>query len=81
MQLDEFHIGLLGTFLAVGIGVGSLAAGRLSGDHIELGLVPLGSVAMGVCLGLVALSAPSYPLTGTSRWSCSAFPPACSPCR
>ena len=30
LQLDEFHIGLLGTFLAIGIGVGSLAAGRLS---------------------------------------------------
>ena len=66
LQLDEFHIGLLGTFLAVGIGVGSLAAGRLSGDHIELGLVPLGSIAMGVCLGLVALSAPSYSLTAAS---------------
>src|SRR5690349_15075238 len=63
LQLDEFHIGLLGTFLALGIGAGSLAAGRLSGDHIELGLVPLGSVAMGVSLGLVALSAPSYPHT------------------
>ncbi len=63
LQLDEFHIGLLGTFLAIGIGAGSLAAGRLSGDHIELGLVPLGSVAMGVCLGLVALAAPSYPLS------------------
>src|SRR5882724_2100906 len=66
LQLDEFHIGLLGTFLAVGIGAGSLAAGRLSGDHIELGLVPLGSIAMGVCLGLVALSAPSYPYTCAS---------------
>jgi len=63
LQLDEFHIGLLGTFLAVGIGVGSLAAGRLSGDHIELGLVPLGSVAMGIFLGLVALAAPSYAYT------------------
>src|SRR5918996_503072 len=66
LQLDEFHIGLLGTFLAIGIGLGSLAAGRLSGDHIELGLVPLGSVAIGVCLGLVALSAPSYPWTAVS---------------
>lgn len=63
LQLDEFHIGLLGTFLAIGIGAGSLAAGRLSGDHIELGLVPLGSIAMGVCLGWVALSAPSFPHT------------------
>jgi acyl-[acyl-carrier-protein]-phospholipid O-acyltransferase/long-chain-fatty-acid--[acyl-carrier-protein] ligase len=60
LQLDEFHIGLLATFLAVGIGLGSLAAGRLSGDHIELGLVPLGSILMGFCLALVAWSAPSY---------------------
>ena len=60
LHLDEFHIGLLGTFLALGIGVGSLAAGRLSGDHIELGLVPLGSVLMGLCLALVTWSAPSH---------------------
>jgi acyl-[acyl-carrier-protein]-phospholipid O-acyltransferase/long-chain-fatty-acid--[acyl-carrier-protein] ligase len=63
LRLDEFHIGLLGTFLAIGIGFGSLAAGRLSGDHVELGLVPLGSIAMGVCLALVAWAAPSYPHT------------------
>src|SRR5262245_1615514 len=61
LALDEFHIGLLGTYLAIGIGLGSLAAGRLSGDHIELGLVPLGSILMGLCLTLVAWSAPSYP--------------------
>ena len=66
LQLDEFHIGLLGTFLATGIGVGSLAAGRLSGDHVELGLVPLGSAAIGVFLGLVALSAPSYAHTAAA---------------
>src|SRR6266542_6245202 len=66
LALTDAHVTLLGTFLAIGIGLGSLAAGRLSGDHIELGLVPLGSIAMGVCLGLVALSAPSYPLTAIS---------------
>jgi len=60
LQLDDFQIGLLGTFLAIGIGTGSLAAGRLSGDKIELGLVPLGSIAMGICLLLVSFSAPSY---------------------
>jgi acyl-[acyl-carrier-protein]-phospholipid O-acyltransferase/long-chain-fatty-acid--[acyl-carrier-protein] ligase len=63
LQLDEFHIGLLGTFLALGIGAGSLTAGRLSGDHIELGLVPLGSVAMGIGLAAVALSSQSYVFT------------------
>jgi acyl-[acyl-carrier-protein]-phospholipid O-acyltransferase/long-chain-fatty-acid--[acyl-carrier-protein] ligase len=66
LGLDEFHIGLLGTFLAIGIGFGSLAAGKLSGDHIELGLVPLGSVTMGLCLALVAWSAPSYAYTAVA---------------
>ena len=66
LHLDEFHIGLLGTFLAIGIGIGSLAAGKLSGDHVELGLVPLGSVAMGLCLAIVAWSAPSYPYTAAA---------------
>jgi len=66
LHLEEFHIGLLGTFLALGIGAGSLTAGRLSGDHIELGLVPVGSVAMAICLGLVALSSHSYELTCAS---------------
>jgi acyl-[acyl-carrier-protein]-phospholipid O-acyltransferase / long-chain-fatty-acid--[acyl-carrier-protein] ligase len=66
LQLDEFHIGLLGTYLALGIGIGSLAAGRLSGDHIELGLVPIGSIAIGFSLGLVALSGSSYASAGIS---------------
>jgi acyl-[acyl-carrier-protein]-phospholipid O-acyltransferase/long-chain-fatty-acid--[acyl-carrier-protein] ligase len=48
LQLGEAQIGLLWTFTAIGIGAGSLAAGRLSGDKIELGLVPLGSVGMGI---------------------------------
>jgi len=66
LHLDEFNIGLLGTFLALGIGAGSLTAGRLSGDHIELGLVPVGSIAMAICLGLVALSSHSYAFTCVS---------------
>ncbi|MFZ5877384.1 MAG: acyl-[ACP]--phospholipid O-acyltransferase [Nitrospirota bacterium] len=49
MQLDDIHVGLMGTCLALGIGVGSLAAGRLSGDKVELGLVPVGSIGMGAC--------------------------------
>ena len=60
LQLDEARIGLLGTFLAVGIGIGSLAAGRLSGDKIELGLVPLGSAAIGLSAILVFLSISSH---------------------
>jgi len=53
------------TFLAIGIGGGSLLAGRLSGDKIEFGLVPLGSIGLGVfSLALVA--------TGSSYWLASA---------
>jgi acyl-[acyl-carrier-protein]-phospholipid O-acyltransferase / long-chain-fatty-acid--[acyl-carrier-protein] ligase len=66
LQLDESHITLLGTFLAIGIGIGSLAAGRLSGDKIELGLVPLGSIAMGISLILVSYAGQSYAATSAA---------------
>ena len=54
------------TALALGIGAGSLAAGRLSGDHIELGLVPLGSLGMAACAALLASAAPSYGLSAAA---------------
>ncbi len=55
MKLDDVHVGLMVTCLAIGIGVGSMLAGRLSGDKVELGLVPLGSIFMGLsCLGVYA---------------------------
>jgi len=47
-------IGLLGAVIAVGIGVGSLMAGRLSGHKVELGLVPIG--AIGIAGGALALA-------------------------
>src|SRR5439155_14775896 len=48
---DILHIssaegGLLQAAIAIGIGVGSLAAGYLSAGKIEYGLVPLGSLGM-----------------------------------
>lgn len=66
LALDEAHITLLGTFLAVGIGVGSLAAGRLSGDKVELGLVPAGSIAMGISIALLAFTGRSYAATSAA---------------
>ncbi|HPA47473.1 MAG TPA: MFS transporter, partial [bacterium] len=45
---DDVRTGLLLTFLAVGIGTGSVLAGRLSGEKVELGLVPLGGIGMGI---------------------------------
>lgn len=58
---DDLHVGLLQTFLALGIGLGSMAAGRLSGDKVELGLVPLGALGMGVFALLLAACSPAYP--------------------
>ena len=49
-------IGLLTSFAAIGIGAGSLAAGRLSGDKVELGLAPIGSIGMGVFAILLSRS-------------------------
>jgi acyl-[acyl-carrier-protein]-phospholipid O-acyltransferase / long-chain-fatty-acid--[acyl-carrier-protein] ligase len=63
MGLDDLHVGLLGTFLALGIGAGSLAVGRLSGQKVELGLVPLGALGMGTSTLLLSVSASSYALT------------------
>src|SRR6266481_6139184 len=60
LRVDELRVGLMLTALAIGIGVGSMLAGRLSGDKVELGLVPLGSILMGLCcVGLYAVK-PSY---------------------
>jgi acyl-[acyl-carrier-protein]-phospholipid O-acyltransferase/long-chain-fatty-acid--[acyl-carrier-protein] ligase len=63
MGLDDLRVGLLGTSLALGIGAGSLTAGRLSGQKMELGLVPLGALGMGASTLLLSLSAASYALT------------------
>ncbi|MCU1260268.1 MAG: AMP-dependent synthetase and ligase, partial [Bryobacterales bacterium] len=48
LHVPEARVGLLVTALAAGIGLGSILAGTLSGDHIDLGLVPLGSALMGI---------------------------------
>lgn len=56
LKLEEGPTGLLWAAVAIGIGVGSLVAGRLSGHKVELGLVPIGSVGMG-CMALLVVSA------------------------
>jgi acyl-[acyl-carrier-protein]-phospholipid O-acyltransferase/long-chain-fatty-acid--[acyl-carrier-protein] ligase len=53
---DDNGVSLLWAFLAIGIGAGNMLAGRLSGDKVELGLVPLGAGMMGFfALALVAV--------------------------
>lgn len=56
LHVKEAQAGLLFTALAIGIGIGSLMAGKISGSHIELGLVPAGSLIMGVFTAVVAMT-------------------------
>src|SRR5580704_3419347 len=46
LHIDETHGGYLQAALAIGIGLGSYAAGLLSAGKIEYGLIPLGAVGM-----------------------------------
>jgi len=56
---DDAKLALLQVAIAVGIGVGSVAAGYLSGGKVEYGLIPLGSIGLsvfGILLSLPGLS-------------------------
>ena len=62
MALSDTWVGVLTTFAAIGIGAGSMAAGRLSGDKVELGLAPIGAIGMGVFAIALAYSGHSFAL-------------------
>src|SRR5215467_4043713 len=62
MGLGETSVAVLTAFAAIGIGVGSIAAGRLSGDKVELGLAPIGAIGMGVFAIALARSGGSFAL-------------------
>ena len=88
LGLDQQDIGILGALLVVGVGVGSLLAGKLSAGHIELGLVPLGALGMAGCS--MALFLPGnliryrlgWHLPGPVwRWCCWASRRGCSTSR
>jgi acyl-[acyl-carrier-protein]-phospholipid O-acyltransferase/long-chain-fatty-acid--[acyl-carrier-protein] ligase len=62
LGLDEGQITLyLMSAMAVGIGVGSYAAGHLSGKKIEYGLIPLGAMGMTTFGAFLALPGWSLP--------------------
>lgn len=46
MKVGETTLGLFQMVVALGIGLGSVAAGRLSKHRVELGLVPVGALGM-----------------------------------
>src|SRR5581483_4346221 len=65
MGLDDRWSGILMAFSGIGIGIGSVLAGRLSGDKVELGLVPLGSIGMGIFALALSRSAGSFAMAAT----------------
>ena len=48
LHIGQTKTGYLNATLAIGIGIGSMIAGLLSGHKIEYGLIPLGSIGMTV---------------------------------
>jgi len=47
LHASDGQVGLLLACISMGIGAGAMLAGRLSGDKVEIGLVPLGSILLG----------------------------------
>jgi len=60
LHLDPSNIALLDAALALGIGVGSLWAGYLSGNKIEYGLMPLGAFGMTIMAAVVGIVPHSF---------------------
>lgn len=54
LHVGDTFIALLNIALALGIGLGSVAAGYASGEKIEHGLVPLGAVALSIVSAILA---------------------------
>ena len=64
LHVGQTKTGYLNAMLAVGIGIGSMAAGWISDNKIEYGLIPLGSIGM-TCTGLI-LGAVPHGLVGSA---------------
>lgn len=47
LHLGDRGVTLLNACVSIGIGLGAFMAGKLSGDQVELGLVPIGSIGLG----------------------------------
>ncbi len=55
LHLTDVQGGYLFLLTALGIGCGSLLAGKLSGPRIELGFVPIGGFGIAICFVLLSL--------------------------
>ena len=53
-QRSELHVAMLVAIVGLGVGIGCAVAGQLSGDRIELGLVPAGAMLLVFLTALLA---------------------------
>ena len=60
LHAGDGRVGLLLACISLGIGAGAMLAGRLSGDKVEIGLVPLGSILLGTFSLAVWFAGSSY---------------------
>ncbi len=63
MQVNELYTGILLTLLALGIGFGSLIAGKTSAKKVEFGFVPLGALGLSLFSILLGFTHASLILT------------------
>jgi acyl-[acyl-carrier-protein]-phospholipid O-acyltransferase/long-chain-fatty-acid--[acyl-carrier-protein] ligase len=59
LHVDPMENSVLQVALAIGMAAGSMLAGKLSGHHVEYGLIPLGAfvmAAMGLVMGIEGIS-------------------------
>ncbi|MFH0909387.1 MAG: acyl-[ACP]--phospholipid O-acyltransferase [bacterium] len=62
LGLDELHSTYLFLVAAIGIGLGGVCAGKLSGRNVELGIVPLGAFGLAVTLASLSFVPVNIPL-------------------
>lgn len=60
LKLSDVDGGYLFLLCALGIGIGSILAGKLSGKRVELGLVPFGGFGIAFCALLMSLFSYSF---------------------
>lgn len=63
LHVGDFETAILVTSLALGIGIGSILAGRVSEGKVEMGLVPIGAIAISVFSITLGFSYQSYGLS------------------
>jgi len=60
MSLTVKESGFLFPMAALGIGIGALLSGRVSGRNIEFGIVPVGAIGLTLCTVVLGVIPPSF---------------------